>query len=113
MAHLETATISKRLLIQLGSATLKAMREHLSHYYPLIMEHDIAASPREAFLKVVDVEGMIAYAAWELPYEGLAPPRVGVPPLWGMNMGFVISLKRAETKMRDRVLKGRKAFGKC
>ena len=76
------------------------------------MEHDVAASLREAFLKVVDVEGMIAYAAWELPYEGLAPPAVGIPPLWGMNMGFVISIRRAKMRMRDRALKGRKAFGK-
>ena len=57
---------------------------------------------------------MIAWAAWELPFDGLAQsaqPVNGVPPIWGMNVGFMISLSRAELKMRNGVLKGRKAFG--
>ena len=114
MAHLEATTMSRRRQIELGSATPKAMRDHLSYHYPLIMEQAIVTGLKEVCLKVVDVEGMVAYAAWELPFEGLAdhaPPELGVPPLWGMNMGFVISLTHAEMTMRNRVLKGRRSFG--
>lgn len=117
IAALETSTISRALQVELGSATPKAMRQHLSQYYPLFLERAAATSfVKEACLKVVDVEGMIAWAAWELPCDGPAQPAQpvnGVPPIWGMNMGFVISLSRAEMKMRNRVLNGRKSFGKC
>lgn len=117
MARLEAATVSRRRRIELGSATTAAMRDHLSFYYPLIMEQAAATGLREVCLKVVEATaGMVAYAAWELPSEGPthhhALPELGVPPLWGMNNGFVISLSRAELEMRNRVLKGRRSFGK-
>ena len=90
------------------------MREHLAQYYPLFLEDAVATIVKQVCLKVVDVEGMIAWAAWELPYDGPANPQPvnGVPPIWGMNMGFVISLSRAEMKMRNRVLKEKMSFGK-
>ncbi|KAF6236412.1 hypothetical protein HO173_005504 [Letharia columbiana] len=112
IATLETATMSRCLQIELGSATPKAMREHLAQYYPLFLEGAVATIVKQVCLKVVDVEGMIAWAAWELPYDGPANPQPvnGVPPIWGMNMGFVISLSRAEMKMRNRVLKEKMSF---
>ena len=115
IATLETATMTRCSQIELGSATPKAMRDHLAQYCPLLLEHDVPVYLKDVCLKVVGDEGMIAFAAWELPHvgeAGLAHSINGVPPLWGMNMGFVISLSRAEMKMRNRVLKGRKAFGK-
>lgn len=114
IATLETATMSRCLQIELGSATPKAMREHLAQYYPLFLEDAVATIVKQVCLKVVDVEGMVAWAAWELPYDGPAHPQPvnGVPPIWGMNMGFVISLSRAEMKMRNRVLKEKMSFGK-
>ena len=61
IATLETKTITRRLSIKFGFITPKAMREHLSQWYQKnFLEHDMAASPKEVSLEIVDVLGMIA-----------------------------------------------------
>lgn len=60
---------------------------------------------------------MVAWAAWEVPEGGCGEGGEvqwggeGIRPIWGMNMGFVIDLHREGMRMRERVLRGRRAFG--
>lgn len=116
LATLLTSTISGALRIELGKATPAALHQYLARYYPSFLERSAAANPvKEVCLKVVDdVDGMIAWAVWELPKEAGEEDQAvddRTTPIYGMNVGFSIDLTRAGIKMRKSVLGGRKAFG--
>lgn len=87
IATLETATMTRCSQIELGSATPKAMRDHLAQYYPLLLEHDVPVYLKDVCLKVVGDEGMIAFAAWELPHVGEAGPAHSINGVPGHEHG--------------------------
>lgn len=125
VASLQTSTVTRTLQLEIGTATMEALRNWLADQYPHLISHALAAGDdaKKVYLKVVaqhandnTEEGeMISFAVWELPDDDMAPKdsggiRARPPP--GINRAFQRMICNELENMRNRVVNGRKCFCK-
>ena len=111
------STPSRFQLLQIGTASLTAMRQSLQQGFPQAITRNLAMkTPTDAFLKVITDDGkMITWARWELPLpedqkeHGSGGISMKMPR--GMNRAFIMRATNALVEMREQVLGGRRCYG--